>query len=459
MTLLAIAPQYIRADWLTGNGDEGDDSLEEVPGRIIVRGPLGSSWWGTDYAGIRGQLASAVKAGCRTVVMDFDSPGGAVAGVSETVAAIQAARRDCNVIAYVSGMCLSAAYWLAAACDRVYVSPTGMVGCVGAVASVVDDSAAEKKYGITTYRYTSTRTPSKAPEPGTNESAAEMQRVVDAAGDAFLSDLARLRNIKGGLDAVATAYQLGKTLPAADALAAGWVDEMAAQTRDYEWLMTGSGPVPTQYTLPPMRPGAAKTQRVAMGGRMADTIVSPIAALAALGFTAEDGGNGRLVLSPDDAARLVGQFNAATAQAQGLKLALETAKTTADTTAAELAAIRAQLDARAIGDLVDTHVKRGAIAPGQRDAWVTQATALGLANATATLNLLPVSAPMAPVAAAGVVTLKAGSAAAPVDFGKLNAEALALVTSKGITFDAAIYQLSGGKFGNYGVGGDDQKGE
>ena len=41
-----------------------------------------------------------------------------------------------NTVAYVKGMCCSAAYYLASACDRVIVTETALVGSIGAVISL-----------------------------------------------------------------------------------------------------------------------------------------------------------------------------------------------------------------------------------------------------------------------------------------------------------------------------------
>ncbi len=230
-------------------GWEDDDEPRE-PGRIDVRGPLSETGWGATYSGIRARIAAAVAAGVRPIVLIVDSPGGEVTGLRETVAAIEAARKRGPVIAYVQGAASSAAYWLAAACDRIIAADTARIGSVGAVIAGLDMRGAYEATGARYYRWTSARTPDKAPEPGSEAGDAEAQRIVDAAGDAFLHDLGRLRGPPGDLDAIADAYRRGASLSSRDALALGWVDEVVTPgAQDHAWLMLG-GDAPSRYRFP-----------------------------------------------------------------------------------------------------------------------------------------------------------------------------------------------------------------
>lgn len=272
---LAIDPAADFMAW--GHDDEPEDyRVSNGVMRVRVWGALSNEcWWGASYLSIQSDLADAREIrGLRYVVLDIDSPGGAVTGVTETVAAIQAAAGAVPVIAYVRGTCASAAYWLAAACSRIVVAHTARVGCVGAVVSFIDPSGIYKKAGAVSYRFTSGRTPNKAPEPGSEAFDAETQRMVDAAGDQFLGELQRMRGPGGTLDDVAAFYQQGAMLPAADALAAGWVDAVVSPGsggRD-AWLLTGEAPpvdddaeAPDPYRFPQVRPRAVTTQEAPMG--------------------------------------------------------------------------------------------------------------------------------------------------------------------------------------------------
>lgn len=394
--------------WPEPNGADDPTTRKKTTKRAAIRGAMAEdSWWGCSYGSIRDALAQAVSEGARTFVLDIDSPGGTVAGVRETVAAIEAAREKMNVIAYVSGSCQSAALWVASACDRIYAADTSVIGSVGSLLSVMDASAAMEDAGVVRYVWRSERTPDKAPAPDSKAFGLDAQGLVNAAGDAFLGDLARLRNVKGGLDAVAEAYMRGRSLPAAEALAAGWVDEIVGTDAAHRWLTIGAGEIPLKFTLPPAsRPAAAASFPVARqtkGSGMADTVKS-LAALAALGIIAQDAGDGRLVLSADEGARVAQTLTSAREEATAAKVALQSAADTATGLQAQLATLKAAEDKRSAADLVARHVKRGAIPPAKASEWEGKAAALGIDALAGILDLLPASAPMAPIADGSPVT-------------------------------------------------------
>ena len=89
--------------------------------------------WG--YAISCESLAARIEAAAATadaVAVLFDSPGGAVAGVAEAAARITAASGgDVPVVAVADHLAASGAFWLAAACTAVVVSPSAQIGSVG----------------------------------------------------------------------------------------------------------------------------------------------------------------------------------------------------------------------------------------------------------------------------------------------------------------------------------------
>lgn len=64
------------------------------------------------------------------IVLHIDSPGGTVAGVNEFAQMLYNARGQKPIIAYVSGMGASAAYWIASACDAIVLDATASVGSI-----------------------------------------------------------------------------------------------------------------------------------------------------------------------------------------------------------------------------------------------------------------------------------------------------------------------------------------
>lgn len=65
------------------------------------------------------------------IVLDIDSPGGSVFGITELADAIFAARGSKPIIAVANSMAASAAYWIASQADELVVTPSGEVGSIG----------------------------------------------------------------------------------------------------------------------------------------------------------------------------------------------------------------------------------------------------------------------------------------------------------------------------------------
>ncbi len=367
---LAWDPTAILAGFWDDDEEDADDAPGVVNGvlRISIRGGLSeSSWWGTDYLQIRRELARARGIiGLKAVVLEIDSPGGEVSGISETVAAIEQTDAVVPVYAYVRGTCASAAYWLASACRRVVAVQTARVGCVGAICSLVDDRGIGEKMGARYYRFTSERTPNKAPEPGTPAFDAETQATVDAMGDAFLADLARMRGPRGDLDAVAEFYQGGRMLAADAAREAGWVDAVltSAPSGADAWLMTGAAPPEPKRPAPAFpfsmvrRAAAATTEEASMAN--------------------ENPGGGVVTLTAEVHAELLAQLkafteekNAAEARATAAEAKVREAETQRNDVAARLVSLEADAKAlladkreRELSDVIASAVASGKAAPG-----------------------------------------------------------------------------------------------
>lgn len=124
---------------------------------ICVDGPLehkgGDAWW--SYWQSYEQLAIDFKLilddpSIEAVVLKFDSPGGEVSGLNETVAIMKGMKAASGkpVIGYVDEACYSAAYALAMVCDELYLPESGGVGSIGVITAMSDVTAMLKKDGI-----------------------------------------------------------------------------------------------------------------------------------------------------------------------------------------------------------------------------------------------------------------------------------------------------------------------
>ena len=86
----------------------------------------------------------------RGVILDVDFPGGEVGGLFDLVERMRpsGARALSRSGRSPTEVLLSAAYAIASAADRLYVTRTGEVGSIGVVAVHVDESGADAKAGL-----------------------------------------------------------------------------------------------------------------------------------------------------------------------------------------------------------------------------------------------------------------------------------------------------------------------
>ncbi|MGA4335667.1 S49 family peptidase [Ralstonia nicotianae] len=175
------------------------------------------------YTAIGDQLDAALAdPGIAAILLDVDSPGGESGGVFDLADRIRAAAAIKPVWAAANDMAFSAAYALACAASRVFVSRTGGVGSIGVIAMHVDQSVKDAKDGV---RYTAVfagarKNDLNPHEPITDEAQAQLQAEVSRIYGLFVATVARYRGITA--DAVA-ATEAGLFF-GQDAVAAGLAD-------------------------------------------------------------------------------------------------------------------------------------------------------------------------------------------------------------------------------------------
>jgi signal peptide peptidase SppA len=140
------------------------------------------------------------------IVLDVDSPGGNVYGVSELSQKIYNARGKKPIIACVNSLCASAAYWIASAADEIVITPSGEVGSIGVLAVHTDQSKAEETAGFKTtiVKAGKHKVEANPHEPLSDEARDFLQARVDEYYDMFTADVARNRGVsvekvKGGM--------------------------------------------------------------------------------------------------------------------------------------------------------------------------------------------------------------------------------------------------------------------
>jgi len=163
--------------------------------------------------------------GVGAVVLDIDSPGGSVMGMTEAAAKIRAGREVKHVVAVANCMALSGGYYLGSAASQLIVSPSGMVGSVGVYREHTDYSAAEEAAGIKTTFISAGEHKTENMEPLTDDSRAAIQSQVDTYYEQFVADVAKGRGTTART--VKDTYGKGRSITAANALSAGMVDRVA----------------------------------------------------------------------------------------------------------------------------------------------------------------------------------------------------------------------------------------
>lgn len=132
-----------------------------------------------------------------SILLDFDTPGGAVDGLPQFADAIRAAAQQKTVVSLASGLMASAGVWAGTASGEVYAADVAtQIGSIGVVATHVDYSGREKQMGVKTteiyagkYKRIDT-----AYEPLSEEGRATIQAQVDYLYGLFVDAVASHRN-------------------------------------------------------------------------------------------------------------------------------------------------------------------------------------------------------------------------------------------------------------------------
>lgn len=241
------------------------DGVATIPvqGVLMLNGP----WWAaidgdsTDYLHVRNLLArAAADPDVAKVILAIDSPGGDAIGLTETVAAIAAVRAAGKaIVAQVSGMCCSAAYFLACACDSIRAEADAMVGSIGTYAVLRDTSGLQEQLGIRMVLVSSGPVKGAGADGKVTDAyKAATQARIDALAAEFVSQVAVGRGMS--LD-VARSHATGDTWLGAAALARDLIDSIGAcATAIPASLSASSDGTSPDDTTPAADPSAKETR-------------------------------------------------------------------------------------------------------------------------------------------------------------------------------------------------------
>lgn len=183
--------------------------------------------------------AAVDDASIKAIVIDVDSPGGAVQGTDELSAQIFAARGTKPIIAHVNGTMASAALWIASAADEIVAMPSAQIGSIGIMSVHEDRSALHEKLGVKKTVLTTAKYKSEGYQgvPSEETQAHWMSRM-QKAHESFVGTLARNRGVDAAT--IEAKWGQGRVLDAGDAKRVGMIDRLG--TLD-ETIARFAGPV------------------------------------------------------------------------------------------------------------------------------------------------------------------------------------------------------------------------
>ena len=155
----------------------------------------------------------------KSIILDFDTPGGAITGVNELSEIIYNARGVKPIKAYVTGMACSAGYFLASVCDEIIIDEIGQVGSIGVMRVV-------SKQNDKSVIFKSSQSPMKNIEADSELGKAEYQAKVDYLASIFIDKVAKYRGITA--DEVINRGNKGGMLVGAVAVTAGLADRLGS---------------------------------------------------------------------------------------------------------------------------------------------------------------------------------------------------------------------------------------
>lgn len=176
------------------------------------------------------------------IILDVDSPGGAVKGTQELANKIFNARGEKPIVALANGMMASAALWVGSAAEQVFVSAkSAQVGSIGVVAQHVDISRSEEMVGVKTTEITSGKFKRAASEfgPLTDFGRETIKDHLDAIYTEFVQDVARFRGVSE--DAVIEKMADGRMFTGQQAIQVGLVDGVSTLDELVMKLSDGGG--------------------------------------------------------------------------------------------------------------------------------------------------------------------------------------------------------------------------
>ncbi len=227
--------------------DLDDDELElEVPGfkEIAINGVLSNNpslveqlLGACDVNKVYSQIQEAGDdPTIDKILLCFNSPGGETSMIEELGQLISEVSQKKLVIAYVQGVCASAAYWLCSQANSVVTIKSARLGSIGVYSLLIDQSEKMEKEGVKVNAIISKKSPMKlagAPfKPLTDEERAMFQEQVEKTDSKFREAVLSKRDIK-------SEHMDGRVFDGTEAVQFGYADGIVKDKNElYEMLLS-----------------------------------------------------------------------------------------------------------------------------------------------------------------------------------------------------------------------------
>jgi signal peptide peptidase SppA len=166
----------------------------------------------------------------KAVIVDADSPGGAVAGMQELADVIYGLRGKKPIVAVVNHLAASAAYNAITQMDEIVASPSAELGHIGVAALLIDRSAELEQAGIKVRQVTAGKFKHEQAigsdlVPMDDSKIQHAQQQVDEAYGMFVANVARGRGVTAA--EVRNGFGEGRVVGAKEAVRLGMADRIA----------------------------------------------------------------------------------------------------------------------------------------------------------------------------------------------------------------------------------------
>jgi signal peptide peptidase SppA len=246
-----------------------------IHGVMVKRSQVWCGWFdcgvrvGSDHwADVIDSLAE--RSDIDTIITDYDTGGGQVAGTERLGDAIWKARQAGKLtIACVNEFCASAGLWAASQCEHIVIPATGSIGSLGVYTLHFDDTKwlSEMGYEKTVVYRGSYKAVDERPIDA--DAKADLQRFIDGKYSSFIDAVARGRGLSA--EEVTQRWGDSRLFTGIESVSNGLADEIGTLQDVLDSLQTGTRVRVSVDVLPADNDEESKAMKLNAQGQILDT--------------------------------------------------------------------------------------------------------------------------------------------------------------------------------------------